>query len=257
VKRLSEDTALKSLRDLGLKETEARVYLSLLGGSADAKQLSERAGVPYSKVHTILARLIRGSLVEERRGRPMIYEAKRAEEGLAEYRRQAEEELQRKVKSAEEAINELVMADDSEKPDIWIIRNQEEILKKSYQILNGARSEVKLAMPIAPNWAVSLMIPVLMRLKSEEVSLKILLTNQSEAEGFSKAKEFAEIRVRDKMFGGGVIVDNMEALLFIGSNGPSVSLAIWSNHAGLVQVARTYFDYLWDSALMEGKEGAP
>lgn len=250
---MSEDAAMESLRDLGLNETEARVYLALLGGGSDAKRLSERSGVSYSKIHTTLSKLIGSSLVEEKRGRPTLYEAKRAAEGLAEFKRHEEEELGRKVKSAEDAINELISADESEKPDIWIIRNQEEILKKAYQILNGAKNEVKLAMPIAPDSVVSLMIPVLMRLKSEEISLKILLTNQSEAGGLSKAREFAEIRVRDKMFGGGVIIDNKEALLFIGSNGASVSLAIWSKHSGLVQVARTYFDYLWSSAEMDAK----
>jgi hypothetical protein len=55
-----------------------------------------------------------------------------------------------------------------------------------------------------------------------------------------------ELRVRDHMFGGGVIADGKEAMLFLGEEKPS--LVIWSNHAGLVGFAREYFQFLWDSS---------
>jgi hypothetical protein len=55
-----------------------------------------------------------------------------------------------------------------------------------------------------------------------------------------------ELRVRDQMFGGGIIVDEKEAILFLGEEKPN--LVIWSNHAGLVRFAREYFQFLWDSS---------
>ena len=55
-----------------------------------------------------------------------------------------------------------------------------------------------------------------------------------------------ELRVRDHMFGGGVIADGKEAMLFLGEDKPS--LVIWSNHVGLVGFAREYFQFLWDSS---------
>jgi hypothetical protein len=48
------------------------------------------------------------------------------------------------------------------------------------------------------------------------------------------------------MFGGGVIVDGKEAILFLGEEKPT--LVIWSNHVGLVQFAKDYFEHLWDSS---------
>jgi hypothetical protein len=57
---------------------------------------------------------------------------------------------------------------------------------------------------------------------------------------------FAEVRVRDQMFGGGIIVDGKEAILFMGEDKPT--LVIWSNHLGLVQFAKDYFQHLWDSS---------
>ena len=248
----SEKAAIAGLRELGLMDTEARIYVALLRGSSDAKKLSQASGVPYSKIHTVLSRLVQGSMVTELRGRPTIYEARRAAEGLAEYRRRAEEALDRKIKAAEEALNEMESALASEKPDIWIIRNQEEILKKSYQALGSAKSEAKFALPVAPEWAVLALVPVLTRLRSMEVKTKLLLTKSS-AEGLPKASDMAEVKIRDKMFGGGIIVDEREALLFIGEGAP-IGLAIWSNHSGLVQLASTYFDYLWSGE--QNQEGS-
>ena len=48
-----------------------------------------------------------------------------------------------------------------------------------------------------------------------------------------------ELRVRDHMFGGGVIADGKEAMLFLGEDKPS--LVIWSNHVGLVGVCEGIF----------------
>ena len=55
-----------------------------------------------------------------------------------------------------------------------------------------------------------------------------------------------KLRVRDHMFGGGIIADGKEAMLFLGEDKPT--LVIWSNHVGLVGFAREYFQFLWDSS---------
>lgn len=107
---------------------------------------------------------------------------------------------------------------------------------------------MKLALPVAPDGVVAALTPVLMRLKSEKISVRLLLTHDFPESELKRFSELANVKLRDKMFGGGIIVDNDKALLFIGSSGGAVNLAIWSNHAGLVQVARTYFDYLWEGS---------
>ncbi len=61
-----------------------------------------------------------------------------------------------------------------------------------------------------------------------------------------KVSGISELKFRDHMFGGGVIADGKEAMLFLGEDKPS--LVIWSNHVGLVGFAREYFQFLWDSS---------
>jgi sugar-specific transcriptional regulator TrmB len=236
------------LMEIGLTSTEARVYITLLKGEADAKRLSERSGVSYSKIHTVLSRLVGKSLVVDRGGRPSVYATKRPSEGLLDYKHAVVADLEVKLKGAEEVLAELEAERDSEKSDIWIIKNQEDILRRTYETLNSAEREVKLALPVAPDGVVAALTPVLMRLKSEKISVRLLLTHDFPESELKRFSELANVKLRDKMFGGGIIVDNDEALLFIGSSGGVVNLAIWSNHVGLVQVARTYFDYLWEGS---------
>lgn len=245
---MTEDSTMKKLMEIGLTSTEARVYIALLKGETNAKGLSERSVVPYSKIHTVLSRLISKSLVVDRGGRPSVYATKRTSEGLVDYKHAMVADLEAKLKGAEGALADLEAERDSEKSDIWIIKNQEDILRRTYETLNSAQREVQLALPVAPVGVVGVLTPVLMRLKSEKISVKLLLTHDFPANELKRLSDLANVKLRDKMFGGGIIVDNDKALLFIGSSGGGVDVAIWSNHAGLVQVARTYFDYLWEGS---------
>ncbi len=74
----------------------------------------------------------------------------------------------------------------------------------------------------------------------------------TEDENIKKISKVGEARVRDNLFGGGVIVDGKEVLLFLGEADTKRSysglLVIWSNHIGLVKFAREYFQLLWDTA---------
>ena len=76
----------------------------------------------------------------------------------------------------------------------------------------------------------------------------MLVSSSADPADMARLSRFGEIRARDKLFGGGIIADDREAVLFLANEGIMPCLAIWSNNAGLVQVAKTYFGSLWDSA---------
>ena len=65
----------------------------------------------------------------------------------------------------------------------------------------------------------------------------------------SKIKSLAELRFKENMFGGGVIIDAREVVLLLGKGAQnSQDLAIWSDHAGLASFAKSYFDFLWNES---------
>jgi len=244
---ISQD-ARRVLRELGLTDYETRAYLALLErGVLTASQVSENAGVPYSKVYETLTSLERKGWIETKKGRPSHYYPKTPSEALATAKMQLEE----KVKTWEKTITSELQPfyekrEIREKPDIWILRGEISTMAKLKEILEKTKSELMVAAPILPKALIDLVLPLLQGLQSADVRILFMVSKQATAWNLKELESVAEVRVRDQMFGGGVIVDGKEAILFLGEDKPT--LVIWSNHLGLVQFAKDYFQHLWDSS---------
>jgi sugar-specific transcriptional regulator TrmB len=247
---VSED-AKKILHQIGLTEYETRAYLILLErGVMTASEVSEHGGVPYSKVYETLNSLERKGWIEAERGRPSRYFPKAPSESLEAARLRLED----MVNSWKNVIlGELQPLYEKrelmEKPDIWILRGEFSILAKLKEMLDVAKSELMIAVPEFAKDFVNASVPVLGQVRNGGVRVQIMMT---EGEHVKKIAKIGETRVRDSLFGGGVIVDGKEALLFLGEADTKRSysglLVIWSNHIGLVKFAREYFQLLWDTA---------
>lgn len=247
---VSED-AKKILREVGLREYETRAYLILLErGVMTASEVSEHGSIPYSKVYETLNSLERKGWIEVERGRPSRYFPKAPSESLEAARLRLED----MVNSWKHVIlGELQPLYEKrelmEKPDIWILRGEFSILAKLKEMLDVARNELMIAAPAFAKGFVDASVPVLGQVRSSGVSVKVMVAGDWDVEEVAKV---GEARLRDNLFGGGVIVDGKEALLFLGEADTKRSysglLVIWSNHIGLVKFAREYFQLLWDTA---------
>jgi len=133
-----------------------------------------------------------------------------------------------------------------EKPDIWILRGELSTVAKLREMLEKTKSELMVAAPVFPKALVDSVMPVLKRLQDTYVKILFMVSKQVTAWNLKELESVAEVRVREHMFGGGVIVDGKEAMLFLGEDKPT--LVIWSNHVGLVQFAKDYFQHLWVSS---------
>jgi len=244
---ISQD-ARRALRELRLTDYETRAYVALLErGVLTASQVSENASVPYSKVYEILTSLERKGWIETEKGRPGRYYAKAPSEALATAKLQLEE----KVKAWEKVISSELQPfyerrEIREKPDIWILRGEFSTIAKLREMLDKTKSELMVAAPIFPKVLADSVIPFLQRLQSTNVKIFFMVSKQATAWNLKELESIAEVRIRDQMFGGGVIVDGKEAILFLGEDKPT--LVIWSNHIGLVQFAKDYFQHLWNSS---------
>ena len=247
---VSED-AKKVLHEVGLTEYETRAYLILLErGVMTASEVSEHGGIPYSKVYETLNSLERKGWIEAERGRPSRYFPKAPSESLEAARLRLEDmvtswrhvildELQPRYEKRE------LM----EKPDIWILRGEFSILAKLKEMLDVVKSELLIAVPAFAKGFVDSSVSVLGQVRNSGVSVKVMVAGDWDVEEIANV---GEARLRDNLFGGGVIVDGKEALLFLGEADTKRSysglLVIWSNHIGLVKFAREYFQLLWDTA---------
>jgi sugar-specific transcriptional regulator TrmB len=238
--------ARKVLRELGLTDYEARGYLALLEkGVLTASQVSEYSEVPYSKVYETLASLEKKGWIETEQDRPARYYPKAPSEALTTMKLQLEDQ----VKTWEKIIlNELEpfyeRREIREKPDIWILRGEFNTLAKLKEMIENTKKELMIAAPYLPKTMADAVTPLLSKLLSANVKVQVMVAGKEW--NLEKLTEMTEVRVRDQMFGGGVIADGKEAMLFLGEDKPT--LVIWSNHLGLVQFAKEYFRYLWESS---------
>jgi len=253
----SSEKTKKALQSLGLTDYEASAYLSLVEfGPLTANEVSGSSNVPYSKCHTTLSGLEGKGWITVEPGRPGRYSARPPADALEASRAQ----LLGKMKTQEDqVISELTplyeRRSDREKPDIWIIRGEMNILRKLREIMNKAQREIMISLPAVSKELVQLLEVSLMRFQGSGVKVTVMSTRDME-EDIRNLAELAQIRVRDKMYGGGVIVDERDTMLFIGEeNKPKEIFAIWSDHVGLTRLAKDYFQYIWNSSDTLSVEG--
>ena len=241
---ISEE-ARKTLRQIGLTSYETRAYLALIeSGVMTASQVSERSDVPYSKIYETLNSLQRKGWIETKKGRPTRYYPKAPSEAFQATRLRLEENMRLWNQAVIEELQPLYERREfREKPDIWILRGESSVLAKLQEMLDGARKELMVAAPGFARVFMDAGVPALNRLQSGGVDIRVMVTGGWNVE---ELRGVGELRVRDGMFGGGIIVDGREALLLLGEEKPT--LVIWSNHVGLVQFAKDYFQHLWRTA---------
>jgi sugar-specific transcriptional regulator TrmB len=246
---ISEKTR-RALENLELTEYEVRGYTALLEhGAMTASRISEHAEVPYSKVYEILGNLERKGWIETEHGRPSKYYPKSPSEAIATTKMRIEDTFNISQSQALRELQPLYERKEThERPDIWIIRGEYNILTKIRETLTRTKRELLIASPILPELVVANLVPILSHLKEQGVSISIMTSKKVGKDSLKMMAEIADVRVRDQMFGGGVISDSEEVVLLLGEE-ERTTLAIWADHIGLAKFAKDYFEFLWRESM--------
>ncbi len=245
------ETIRRALKEFGLTEYEVKAYIALVeSGPMPASQLSTTAAIPYSKIYEILGNLERKGWVEIEQGRPSKYFPKPPSTALEASRVRMENTLK---SSQTEALSELQPLYEKkgvqERPDIWIVRGQNNILDRIKETLGRTRRELLVAMPIVPDLVISMATPLLSLMNSRGIKVSVMVPSPTSKDVVRKLKGLAEIRVREQMFGGGIISDSSEIIILLGEEPEKgLTLAISSHHVGLVKFGKSYFEFLWESS---------
>jgi len=246
-----EEKLRRALHNLGLTDYEMRTYISLLkAGKLTASELSEAAGVPYSKIYDVLESLRKKGWIRSEGGRPAKFYARPPKIALDINRMRIQRELKR---YEEMALAELLpiyqQTGEKEKHDVWVLRGETSILSKIRDLILGCESELQIAAPWMNKDLLNLIFPSLALIANRGGEIKIMLSRSCDPNLAKKLGEVAEIRFRGQMFGGGAISDSREAIIILGAEEDEApSIAIWSDHVALARIAKVYFDYLWRDA---------
>lgn len=243
------DKTRRALREVGLTEYEVKTYLTLLEyGPLTAARTSKESNLPYSKIYEVLGNLEKKGWVEVESGRPNKYYPKAPTEAVEAVRLRAESMIK---DFEDQVIEELQPIYEKrgiqERPDIWIVRGEFNIAAKIREVIGKTRSELLLAVPTLPRALFKIVGSDLLNLKATNAKLRLMTTKEVDEKMLREIGKLADTRVRDQMFGGGLISDNREVILLLGESGGE-TLAIWSDHFGLARLSAEYFEYLWRDA---------
>ena len=244
------DKTRKSLEKIGLTSYEIKTFSSLLKtGELTASDLSQKSGVPYSKIYEVLGTLEEKSWIGSDDSRPTQYFAKSPSTGLDTTKQKMENDF---LHNQNIILNELVPLYEksgvSEKPDIWVLSGAINITTKILEMVDTCRNEVMIAIPEAGEELVKQALPKLRSLHDKGVKITILTSDKIDKESVKAIKRVATVKIKKGLFGGGIISDKKYVVILLGpettGEGSSNIVAIWADHAGLAGFARQYFEYL-------------
>ncbi len=254
---ISEKTG-KALRDVGLTEYETLAYLSLLkSGEMTAESVSEASNIPYTKVYSVLDSLHDRGWVEIEGGRPRKYYPRPPGDALMNERNRLDDAFERDKRLILDELQPLYEKKGiKEIPEIWIIRGEENSFNKIIELLSKAEKEIMLAIPWIPESLArgkppfkNLLNQTIRKLMDSSIKIKVLTTRDALKDLDSPELHVAEIHVCDTMFGGGLVVDGKESIIFLDlkrPDGPDTSL--WSEHETITSIASIYFQHMWDNS---------
>ncbi len=147
----------------------------------------------------------------------------------------------------------------AEHHDIVLVHGEPAILAKLETMMTRVEHSVLILTPIITDIHLRFLSPFLKRLVELNKQLQFLISSRTDSEEVAALRLIGEVRWREGIYGGCVIVDEREILLML----PSVStdleqligvIGIWSDHFGLAQLGATYFEFLWREAGPESSE---
>lgn len=243
-----DENTKETLRDLGLNAYEVDAYVVLLSyGLMTAMEISRGARVPYSKIYEVLNSLKEKGWIKSSETRPFKYYPVSPSEATAFTKQRLEDKYLGWEETVAEALQPLYEKRELvERPDILILHGQQAVVAKLEEVLKKSNKEVMIAAPVFARSIIASANAFLSGLKKTVIVKLMAAGKGDDLKELKKVPGINELRVRDHMFGGGVIADGKEAMLFLGEDKPN--LVIWSNHVGLVGFAREYFQFLWDSS---------
>ena len=140
-----------------------------------------------------------------------------------------------------------------ERPEIWVVRGVYNIAAKVNEIIQTCRQELLIAIPHVAEDIAKPIQPALRILHEKGIKITVLASEETNAETVRAISRIAKVKLKNNMFGGGVIGDGKQVMILLGEGrsdkgGIFEPIAIWAEHMGLAGFAKDYFHYLWADA---------
>lgn len=133
------DEAATALKAAGLTEYEARCFVALTQlSTGTAKEISQVAEIPRSRVYDTVERLDQRGLVEVQQSNPREYNAVPIEMAM----RRIREDYDSHINAAENALQQIKEPESKEDEGMWAITHTDHVTERILTLLDGAEETV-------------------------------------------------------------------------------------------------------------------
>ncbi|MDI1496068.1 MAG: transcriptional regulator TrmB [Cenarchaeum symbiont of Oopsacas minuta] len=242
--------AKMALERLGMSVNEIKVYAALLNlGNGTAEEISKESEVSYSKIYKILNSMENESWIISDDSRPTTYTVISPATSIEAVKRKRDAEFKDDKTVITLEIEPLYnKTGTAETPDILFLRGVNSIISKILDTADSCDREMMITVPAAGQEIVKQALPKLRILYDRGVEITILTSEEMDDDSIKALSRVATVRIKDSIYGGGMISDKRYVIILLGSDdGKSFTanmVAIWADHVGLAGFAREYFEYL-------------
>jgi len=254
---------IDSLRNLGLTEYEAKVFVALTRhGSGTATDIHMFSGIPRPAVYGVLKKLAERGIIEVQHTKPMRYKCMSPEEAIEKIKKDFEQETE----SALGKLNEIYSSEENvlQKDVVWTINGLRNISDRIIQVVCSAGSEIIIETPHPTFRNLEHVYPVierhykqlldvLNRKICEGVKVRMIIYSMDELRDIADLIPAAELRlypVKSEQFkkGGAILVDGSQVLIDLRKDtGHREELtAIWSDGKEFVFFVKHLLEAEWE-----------
>jgi len=248
--KMLKESLVKDLRQFGLNEYEAKSYLALsVYGPLTASQVSEKSGIPQSKVYEIMKSLTTKSLVELWKTKPRKFKAIEPVYGLRRIIEKRRNKLDILKKKTDLIVKEIKPFNNDNGYQLWSSKGKRVFLEKAVEMIQRAK---KSGIAMTSRFSrYPLLDEVYVKALKRGIKIRMLCTDYLDSSRKARAKWYVKQGAQIRIIPMNVhsimgICDNKEVCVRIDDTGDSDF--IWSNSPGLVNIMKSYFEDLWRDA---------
>jgi len=205
------EEAVTALEELGLTEYEARCFVALTRLSkGTAKEISQVADVPRSRVYDTIERLDRRGLVDVKQADPREYKAVPVETAC----RRIREDYDSQITAAENALGRLEQPDSKDDEGMWAITRKEHVTDRVVLFLGEAEDTVHYLVP-ATEVVDREIRSALASAAGRGVSVHVEVPSGDDAAAFSEAVPDADVVVSSDLEATNDVYDEWPAQLLM------------------------------------------
>ena len=249
----------ESLKDLGFTEYETSIYLTLVTeGALNAKELSKKSKVPYSRIYQIIQSLInKGFVLRNEEDRPTLYNATPPMDAIQNAKERYFDDVNKKAKNLLDVLNPIyLMKSLPQKLEVFYLEGSENCYLKLTELIN--RTEHKLYLASGSIQVLEKFYEDVKKLRLRGVSdIKIVVQQDIFGEDFKNSSRFQNfeelgvVKVTPFMFGTMVISDDGKDSFFaykkfLFTNDGLTGL--FSENQVVGSIMREWFNYIFKEA---------